>query len=342
MLKVVGPSELFDYFLNDPATPSLVTRVPLPKLSDVPLPVEVVGFRQGPLVQEDSVRIQAASVLFSIAFTMRWINQIKKMTRWAATGTLRIFPRAGKQFNAYYDRYGLHFFYELHPVTGKTIFTCDSTEAVNHEFGHAVLDSFRPDFWDLGVFEIFSFHEAFGDIVSMISSLHHAMVIEHALKETGGNLMKSNVISRVAEEFGAALCLKSPSVKRPKTCLRDATEPFQYVEPDSLPKTGPFTYLCREAHNFSRVFSSAWYKLFVELTEKYNTGNDIEAIMKARDIMARLSILCLDRVEKKKEIFHSVAKAMWQIDKEVHNGENADLIRRVFTLRNIMPPQILY
>lgn len=342
MLKVVGPSELFDYYLNDPTTPSLVTRVPIPKLSSVHPKVDVIGFREGPFVQQETIRSQAASVLFSVVFTLSWVNKIRTVDKWAATSVLRISPRAGRQFNAYYDRFGLYFFYDQHPVTKKVFFTCDSTEAVNHEFGHAILDSFRPDFWDLNIFEIFSFHEAFGDIISMLSSMHHTMIIEHALKETGGDLMKSNVISRVAEEFGEALCCKDPSLLRPKNCLRDASKPFEYVVPSALPTKGNFSHLCREAHNFSRVFSSAWYKLFVELTIKFNKGDEIEAIIKARDMMARLSILCLDRIEKRNDTFCAVAQAMLKTDRECFNGENSSLIRKIFTLRNILPPQTLY
>lgn len=342
MLKVEGPDNLFNYYLNDPTTPTLVIRVPLPKLTDIPLKIEVIGFREGPLVQEDSIRIQAASTLFSIAFTMKWVNSIRKMEKWAVTDILRVNPRAGKQFNAYYDRYGLHFFYEQHHHTKKIVFTCDSTEAVNHEFGHAILDSFRPDLWDLNEFEIFSFHEAFGDIISMLSSLNHQMVIEYALKETDGDLSKSNVISRVAEEFGAALCVRDLHLNRPNNCLRDASQLFQYVTPESLPPGGSLSVLGKEAHNFSRVFSSAWYKIFVELYNKYNKGNPIESIIYARDVMARLTILCLPNVEKKSKIFCSVAEAIIKTDKEIHGGTHIDIIRKIFLIRNILPPQTLY
>lgn len=342
MLKVAGPSRFFDYLLNDPTTPSLVTRVPLPKISEAPLKLEVIGFREGPLLQEDAVRIQAASVLYSIISTLSWVNPIRRVEKWAVTDTLKVSPRAGKQFNAYYDRFGIHFFYEVHPVTKKTIFASDSTEAVNHEFGHAILDSFRPDFWDLGNFEIFCFHEAFGDIISMLSSMQHLPVLEHVVQETGGDLQRSNTISRVAEELGNAICCKDPTSHRPQNCLRDACEEFQYTPPDSLPSKCPFNVLCREAHNFSRVFSSAWYKLLVEIKNRYHKDDDIESLIVARDIIAKLSILCLSIIEKRRDVFDSAAQAMIQTDVNHFGGSHADLIRRVFTSRNILPNQSLF
>lgn len=342
MLKVAGPSRFFDYMLNDPTTPFLSKRVPLPKISDVPLNIEVIGFREGPLLQEDAIRIQAASVLYSIISTITWINSIRRIEKWAITDTLKVSPRAGKQFNAYYDRFGVHFFYEIHPVTKKTIFASDSAEAVNHEFGHAVLDSFRPDFWDLSNFETFCFHEAFGDIISMLSSMQHMPILEYVLQETNGDLLKSNTISRVAEELGNAICCKDPTNFRPQNCLRDAVEVFYYVPPDSLLSKCPFNVLCREAHNFSRIFSCAWYKLFVEIRNRYHKSDEIESFIIARDIMAKLTILCLKIMEKRKNLFESAARAIMQTDLDCLGGSHIDLIRRVFTSRNIIPCEILH
>lgn len=342
MLKVIGPSSHFNYLLNDPTTPSLITRVPLPKLSDTSLKFEVIGFREGPLLQEDAVRIQAASVLYSVLFTLNWVNKIRPINRWAVTDKLKISPRAGKQFNAYYDRFGIHFFYELHPFSKKMIFASDSSEAVSHEFGHAILDAFRPDFWDLSNFEIFCFHEAFGDIISMLTSLHHEQIIKHIIEETGGNLLLSNTVSRVAEEMGNAICCKDPDGKRPQNCLRDAVEVFSYIVPDTLPSKCPFNVLCREAHNFSRVFSSAWYKLFVELFLRYKKNDDIDAVIIARNILAKISILSIGKIEKRQKIYESVAEAFILTDQEYFGGQHVDLIRYVFSSRNILPARILY
>lgn len=342
MLKVSGPSCFFDYLLNDPTTPSLITRVPLPKISESPLKLEVIGFRDGPLLQEDSLRIQAASVLYSIISTLSWVNSIRRVEKWAITDTLKVSPRAGRQFNAYYDRFGIHFFYDMHPMTRKMIFASDSTEAVNHEFGHAILDSFRPDLWDLNNFEVFCFHEAFGDIISMLSSMQHVIILEYAIQETEGNLQRSNIISRVAEELGNAICCKDPTSLRPQNCLRDACEEFNYVSPDTLPKKCSFNVICREAHNFSRIFSSAWYKLLIEIKNRYHKNDEIESLIIARDIIAKLSILSLSIMEKRKNIFESAAQAILQTDINFFGGNHIDLIRRVFASRRIIANKDLF
>jgi hypothetical protein len=343
MIKVVGPADIFEYYLNDPTTPNLSTRVPVPKIEDIRPRISVMGFREGPLVQEDSIRVQAASVYLSIITTMHWINKIRPIERWAATDVLQVVPRAGRQLNAFYDRLALRFFYDVHPITRKVIFTADSTEAVYHEFGHAVLDSFRPDLWDLGTFEVFAFHEAFGDIISMLSSLQHPIVVLHALRETNGDLSLSNIVSRISEEFGNALYHAEPHKGRPSNCLRDASVPFIYQRPETLPVHGSYKQLCREAHNFSRVFSSAWYSVFVNLYNRFrNNNSDEEAVNKARDIMSFLSIKSLSRLIKKPQVFSSAAQSYILTNHEEMGGEHLDILRRVLIKRQLLDPVILY
>ena len=66
---------------------------------------------------------------------------------WAFEGNrLIVVPHAGYGENAFYDRdsKSLQFYY--FGSDGETVYTCLSTDIVNHEFGHAVLDGMRPLF----------------------------------------------------------------------------------------------------------------------------------------------------------------------------------------------------
>ncbi len=60
---------------------------------------------------------------------------------------LIVVPHAGYGRNAFYDRTSksLQFYYFDHE--GERVYTCLSTDIINHEFGHAVLDGIRPDFF---------------------------------------------------------------------------------------------------------------------------------------------------------------------------------------------------
>lgn len=343
MLKVVGPSTVFEHLLNDPTTPALKVLAPVPGSVTVHPHVNVIGLKNGPLVQEDAIRVQAASVFTSIAFTMSWVQKIRTFDRWVGGESLTVVPRAGRDFNAYYDRWGIHFYYDLHPVTRKVVFTADSSEAVDHELGHALLDVFCPQVWDMNDVESQGFKEAFGDIISMTSSLHRNPIVEHALAETGGNLRRSNVVSRIAEEVGNAIYYKEPNSGRPRNCLRDAVEVFVYQHPDTLLQHTRFNQLSREPHNFSRVFSGAWYELFVEIFEHHRTQtSEADAIHQSRDYLAKLTLLALKRLEHKPPMYASMARAMIDTDAQEFGSRGRPFIRRVFTKRNILPPEILF
>jgi hypothetical protein len=326
--------------LNDPTTPELVSKIPLPSFPESPK-VNIIGFKSGPLVQEDAVRIQAASVLVTISTAISWIQKILPFNKWYAGDTLTVVPRAGKNLNAFYDRWGLHFHYDVHPITRKVIFTSDSAEAVSHELGHAILDVFRPDMWDLNNVEAQAYKETFGDIISILTSLQHPAVIIYALKETNGDMKKSNIVSRVAEEVGNALYHAQPDAGRSPNYLRDAVEFFVYQNPDTLPNWRPYTQLCQEPHNFSRIFLGAWYEILITIFEHYRTSkNDVEAMEQSRDYMASLTLLSLNKFNACPNVFLAMAKAMLNTEQEM-GSQFLAVIRNVFVKRQIIPAVLL-
>jgi len=68
---------------------------------------------------------------------------------WAFEGNrLIVVPHAGYGENAYYDRASKSLqFYWFNDDKGP-VYTCLSSDIVNHEFGHAVLDGLRPYFYE--------------------------------------------------------------------------------------------------------------------------------------------------------------------------------------------------
>src|SRR3954462_1489525 len=58
----------------------------------------------------------------------------------------------GVDFNAYYDRQGLHFFHGS--VRGTTVYSGESPDVICHELGHAVLDAVKPELWDAASIEV--------------------------------------------------------------------------------------------------------------------------------------------------------------------------------------------
>jgi hypothetical protein len=176
----------------------------------------------------------------------------------------------GVDLNAYYARndfapedikQGLSFFHDTvrDASNGRqvTVFSGESPEVVAHELGHAVLDTLKPALFEVQSIEAAAFHESFGDMSAILTALQLPSVRQTVLEETDGSLRRNSSVSRVAEQLGFAIRQRKPaSVDRDS--LRNAANSFVYVDPLTLPSTGPATALTRAAHNFSRVFTGAF------------------------------------------------------------------------------------
>jgi hypothetical protein len=335
------------FYLNDPTTPSL-TREQTPP-STLALSMTVVGDK-GPGYPLGSSQQQASACKIVLNNALNYMMtsykttvSTKRITRWAAITNLTIRPRAGVDINAYYDRSSLSFFYFNNRIMGKVIYTCDSHSVVTHEFGHAFLDILRPDFWSAQAAEVWAYHEAFGDMTALISCLQYDELINYALKETNGNMLQSNTISRLAAEMGKGLY----DVSIDKTgllnnCLRDLSIVFNYSTPESLPSDGPDNILTSESHSFSRVFSSAFYELLIKMARKnVELGRSpLDSMKIARDVASRYLIKATSAVPLTNRLFDAVARQMILIDKSEGNKYQSAL-NEVFNSRKILLNRVL-
>jgi hypothetical protein len=92
--------------------------------------------------------------------------------RWSFPGhQILVSPHAFSDANAFYSdqAQGLFFGYFPNLSGRKTIFTCLSYEVVAHETTHALLDGLRERYMDPSSPQQAGFHEAFADIVALLS-----------------------------------------------------------------------------------------------------------------------------------------------------------------------------
>jgi hypothetical protein len=97
---------------------------------------------------------------------------------WGENRKLTIYPHAGEQANAFYNRNkaSLEFYY-FKQDNGPPVYLCRSLDVVAHEAGHSFLDILQPE-WLTGSGQSGAFHEAFGDLnslfvlISMVSTLN--------------------------------------------------------------------------------------------------------------------------------------------------------------------------
>lgn len=126
---------------------------------------------------------------------------------WGFEGNrLIVVPHAGYGENAYYDRgsKSLQFYY-FDDEAGRRIFTCLSSDIVNHEFGHALLDGIRPHYFEAVSPETAAFHEFIGDLNALLMAFRNNSFRQFIADRTAGDLSKDVFLSSLASEFGAAV-----------------------------------------------------------------------------------------------------------------------------------------
>jgi hypothetical protein len=117
------------------------------------------------------------------------------------THELYLVPHAFAEANAYYSRDDKSLFFGYIDSANGRVYTCLSHDIVAHETAHAVLDGLRPDFMKPGLPDQRGFHEAFADIVALLSVFSIKEVVEQLLgrPDKHGRIPKSLVKRKVLE-----------------------------------------------------------------------------------------------------------------------------------------------
>lgn len=333
----VDASALVRVVINDSFEPFPMN---LSAINSSLLPLTITGYKGGGYAV-GTLEQQTAQTFIVLDKALRYMNgkNQKPFRRWAATSNLLVKCRAGQDLNAYYDRSSLRFFYW--PDTNGIFYTCNSTDIVSHELGHAILDIIRPDIWNISGYETFAFHESFGDITAMLGLLQWDVVINAMLNETNNDVSKSNCVSRISEAFGALLVKLDPNSGYLPYALRDGVNNFVYKTPESLPSDTPDNQLSNEVHNFSRVFTGAWYDIFVKIYQKLvaQSMDRVLAIKTARDVCADYVLYGASNAPASPRFYNAVAQKMILRDKLL-GSKYANELKTVFTNRKILLPSL--
>jgi hypothetical protein len=89
-------------------------------------------------------------------------------------------------------------------VTGGLISTALSHDVIAHETTHALLDALRSSFMEPTNVDVPAFHEGFADLVALFLHFTYADVVERAIRESRGTLMRGSLVTDIAREFGYA------------------------------------------------------------------------------------------------------------------------------------------
>src|SRR6266849_7201323 len=117
-------------------------------------------------------------------------------------GSLRIFPHAMQEANAYYSRELRALLFGYFPpsspdsganLPGQMVFTCLSHDIIAHETTHALVDSQRDYFMEPTYPDAPAFHEAFADLVALFQHFSFKEALLAMIQRTGGAIYQSDV-----------------------------------------------------------------------------------------------------------------------------------------------------
>jgi hypothetical protein len=323
-----------------------------PDMPGAPLPTRIIAPARAPVAQIYPLGTPGFRY-WTAAEALR-----RAATFWTSVGVTGWHPDVGASIpvrlddgvdlNAYYARndfpaedvkQGLSFFHDTvrDVATSRqiTVFSGESPDVVAHELGHGVLDSLKPALFELASIEAAAFHESFGDMSAILTALQLPSVRQAVLEETDGNLRRNSSVSRVAEQLGFAIRQRSPAAVD-RDSLRNAANSFIYVDPLTLPSTGPATQLTRAAHNFSRVFTGAFLEALGGMVSRLAAQPGADDVQQASFDMGRILSQGATGAPVSTKFFQAVAEQMVLVDSRLFGGKYAEALTTAFIRRGLM------
>lgn len=243
--------------------------------------------------------------------------------------------------NAYYSRGegSVNFFHQHDPVTNTTVQSGHSGEIVAHEVGHAILDGLRPGYLGGWSSDVGGFHESFGDMVAILMNTQDERAVARVIAQTDGDLRKPNIMSSMAEELGRGINDTRGKNATGGDLIRQAVNNFKWAEPSTLPERGGPDRLGSEAHDFSRLWTGAFYDILAAITDEKKAAGVApkDAIREAGAECTKLLANLMKEAPRGTFTYRQMAEAFVRSDQQHNGGARANLIRDIYTNREILP-----
>ena len=243
---------------------------------------------------------------------------------------LPLMQDAGKDLNAFYDRASFSFFHET--VGAETFFSGASTDVVSHEVGHGLLDSMRPDFFEVNFLEVGAFHEAFGDCMAILTALGDTETRQRLLA-VAPNLRARDFVESTAEQLSRAIGLAIPGHNAAEP--RHALNTFKFQIPSTLPDNGGPGALINEVHSFGMIFTGCFWNLIANLFNASAT-QDEAALLAAVKLAGKLLIEGARGAVVRPRFLQSIGRAMVLADQNMNGGANRQHINDAFARHDIL------
>ena len=197
-----------------------------------------------------------------IFWSPRWIadDANSRGGHYVPVERLRVHPHALREANAYYSREKKALLFGYFPSTAREaganwVFTALSHDIIVHETTHAILDGLHRRYAEPTSVDSLAFHEAFSDIVALLSHFTLGEAVRDHIMREGGRLDERSLMSGLARQFGHARGGKGP--------LREAIDDKLDGEPDpGLLET------LTEAHDRGAILVAAIFDAFLTIYQQ--------------------------------------------------------------------------
>lgn len=274
-------------------------------------------------------------------FTLRMYERYaRRALPWAfPKSRIVVSPHSGEQANAFYSERDQKIGFYYFQVDGQVVNAAHSADVVSHETAHAILDGLRDLYNESFGLGPTAFHESFGDITAVLVALHDDSLITRLLDWTKGNLRTDNFVAAVAEEMTNRLRTGNNHLQGHTVYLRNALNVLQNAPFDVLRymPENPELEIGRESHNYSRLFTGAFYNLMVLLYERLRKSMAARlALHRTRGILGRMLTFAVELGPVGEFDFSDMARAFLMADLSLYKGQHTDLITQAFVERGIL------
>lgn len=348
VLVVVYPQ---DPFISDPEVRTMSARDIHPGLRNSRVRVQD---NRSPLAEPDDdgnymywpddPRFDQVNAFYYATLTLRMYERYaRRSLQWSFPSpriTVDVF--AGDGGNAFYAEQDQQIGFQTFRLNGDTFSTAHSADIISHETAHAILDGVRDlhnESFGLGPM---AFHESFGDISAMMVALHDDSLVKRLIEWTNADLRLENFVAQVAEQLTGVLGGASERYRRGHTVyLRNAINDLQAQPFDELKYTpdNPEFTLGRQSHNYSRLFSGAFYDILAGTFDHFKASMPPHiAIYRARDAVGYLLMTALELGPVGEFDFSDMALALVTADHVLNNGRYRFTLTNVFEKRGLLLP----
>lgn len=173
----------------------------------------------------------------------------------------------------------------------------------------------------------------------MLVSLKDERVLEKVVEQTGGDMSRPNLAAALGEQLGRTINHTAGKNVTGGDYTRNAINKFVWQDPNSLPESGPPDQLTPEVHNFSRLWTGAYYEVFQGIVQQKLTQgiSAKDSIASATDESLKMLARMMKTAPEGDFTYKDMATALIRSENSGNAGRYTPLIEKVFKSRKILP-----